>query len=842
MNIAFDATAILAGMSKNRGIGNYTYDQFKTMIEMDSENTYYFFNLFEEFYMKDKVKNGHVIDFYLFSGKSQELISDEEYKDIFGDIVKNFLAKYRIDVFYITSPFDSDAVHYQREWFDGVRTVATVYDIIPFVMKDTYLKNKAMYRFYMECVDMLRWVDEYLVISQSVKDDMMSYLRFPEDKIHVIYGAADSQIFRQICMSEQEKKELYEKFHIKGSYVICTGGDDDRKNLEGLIRAYARMEAKLMKQYQLVIVCKLSPQSVEKYTCITRELKIEERVILTNFVSTEDLIRLYNQAVLMAFPSLYEGFGLPIMEAWLCGTPVLTSKNSSLGEIAGEAAILVDAGSIASIADGLQLALAETDLEELAQKGKMRAEAFSWESTAEAALKVIHDLGKGNRCYKKESKINKIAMFTPLPPIQSGISDYSVDLLSQLENVFDIDVYIDQYSADYEEKENVHIYSAKKFPRRYKMYDRIIYQVGNSLYHEYMFPYIKKYPGIVVLHDYNLRSVLEAVYLFKTKKTGKFIENFMEDYDQEEKDTYMRQLNTPYNLSYEVNGFVTNYAQKIIVHSVFAKRKLLEKDISRNISYIPHYAVIERKPEIGKIRKELKIEEKCFLFASFGHIHETKRILPILDAFGRICMEISSINVKLYLIGKMDEELKDRFYTKVRELNISDRVFVSGYLPLDSFLKYIDAADVCLNLRYPYNGESSGTLMRSLAKGKCVIVNRIGSFGEVPENACVMIDDAAEMSESEEIGQIYKAMRRTMAAPFRKGVQNEAIKYAKSNLDLEKIGLQYVKVIKEENKKECGLKEIKIRSFAEKYLYAYTTEQINNLAKTLAFSVEGKEG
>lgn len=836
MNIAFDAAAILGPMSKHRGIGNYAYSQFKTMIQLDQKNTYYFFNVFEQFSMKDAVGKGNIVDIWFFTGKNHELISDEEYKEIYGDLVKTFLRKNQIDLFYITSPFDLGLTTYQKEWFDGVKTVATVYDIIPYVMKKKYLPDQVTYRRYMECVHMLRWVDAYLVISQSVKNDMISYLKFPKEKIHVIYGAADSKIYRQIHMTKQETDALFDKFQIQGNYIMCTGGDDDRKNIEGLIRAYSRLQKELLERYQLIIVCRLSRQAAEKYSFLIQQLHLKGRVIFTNFVPVQDLVRLYNQADLMAFPSLYEGFGLPVLEAWMCGTPVLTSDNSSLGEIGKDAAVLVKAECISDITKGLNYALTEADLEKLRRNAEKKLTVFNWETTARAALSVLSSFRVREAPASESSEIKKIAMFTPLPPIQSGISDYSADLISELEPEFEIDVYIDKYKAEFEERERVHIYPAKAFAKKQKMYDRIIYQVGNSLYHAYMFPYIKKYPGIVVLHDCDLKNVLEAMYLYKSDQPRKFIQNMLEDYDQTAVDTYMRQLNTAYTLNFEINGFVVNYAEKIIVHSQYAKKRLLSGNIGRQVQVIPLYAVIEHDHTVKHSGKKSGDGKECFVFAVFGHIHETKRVIPALTAFAHLCRQQPDRKLMFYFVGKMAKELEGRFREKVREYGLHERVYVTGYVSMKKFSEYLDMADVCVNLRYPYHGESSASFMRALAKGKCVIVNRIGSFCEIPEDACMMIRNAAGMSAGEEVEEIYQAMRLSMNESFRADIQNGAKRYAKDYLDLKKVGRQYVQAIKEKRKRN-GLNEEMLKKFAVKYVRNYTADEIKNMAITMAYTI-----
>jgi hypothetical protein len=351
----------------------------------------------------------------------------------------------------------------------------------------------------------------------------------------------------------------------------------------------------LINEYQLVVVCKLSVDSINKYTKVIEDNNVKGRVILTNFATNEELLMLYNLAHLMAFPSKYEGFGLPVVEAFACGTPVLTSNNSSLGEIAEGAAILVNPYNTKDITRGLVGALTNTDLDELIKQGFKKLELYKWETVAEITIKELKNLDiNKNDIFEKR----KIAFFTPLPPIKSGISDYSVDILNALSVYFDIDVYIDNgYSPNCELNSQISIYNHNQFIKNCNEYFDVIYQVGNSEYHVYMWDYIRRYKGTVVLHDYNLHGVAQFAALHKNNDEKQYKEILLYDYESDVVNDYIEKLhsgNTHIKIyDMETNGFITNHANKIIVHSNEAKEKLLKKDIHRNVKTISHYAKIE---------------------------------------------------------------------------------------------------------------------------------------------------------------------------------------------------------------------------------------------------------
>lgn len=840
MNIAFDSIAQLGPMSKNRGIGNYADAQFRTLINLDRDNHYFFFNIFDEtdVFGREELE-GLITENDFLCMRNGQFIEAENYQQLYGELVKNYIKKNRIDVFYITSPFDILVPIYRKEWFNGVKTVATVYDIIPYVMRDHYFPGMHDIDWYMERIEMLRWVDRLLVISQSVKDDLVNYLEFDPDKIDVIWGAP-SDMFREMEGLEKEEAAIREKYNIEGHFVMCTGGDDERKNIAELIKAFSMLPQTLLNKYQLVIVCKLQPASVDRYSELSRKCKIGDRVVLTNFVSNDELIQLYNLADLVAFPSVYEGFGLPIVEAWACGTGVVTSNNSSLGQIAGEAAVLVDPYSTKDIARGLQEAL-EGDLEALAQKGKERLKMFSWEKVAQQTCDSIEAVGRQANSINRKDNTPKtrIAFFSPLPPLQSGISDYSVDIIVALASYFDIDVYIDSgYTSDVALPENVSVISHKKYDSNRKLYRETVFQVGNSEYHVYMWPYIKKWGGLVVLHDYNMHGVVMAKFLGAQRDIKAYRKILEEDLDSAACDMCMAATDDWKKLDrlrtdVEINGFIINYARKIIVHSIEAKEKLLNKDIGRNVRHIPSYAKIKPLVDVQRGKSKLGISEKTVVFAAFGHVHRTKRAIQILKAFALLTDKYE--NAMLFFGGKMDTSLENEFDSTVAELHLKDKVKVTGYLDLDEFLDYMDATDICMNLRWPYNGETSGSLMRMLAKGKCIMVNDIGSFAEIPDDCCIKLPSVETMSENREVLSIYQAMQELcMNDDLRAKISTNARRYAERELDLEIIVKKYRDYILDNSEKVVTEELIgSLRGLITKL--ALNQQDVLRLARTLAY-------
>ena len=828
MNIGFDSSAMFGKGSKNRGIGNYSVSLFSTLIKNDKENNYFFLNCHEdtsfETYLDKKVSN--FCEEILYTGENLSLISSG-LQAIYGDILKTFLEKNKIDIFIITSPFDFSFPYYKKEWFGKVKVYCIVYDIIPYVMKNEYLRVKEKYNEYMEYLDAMRFCDRYLVISKSVKDDLVSYLSFDPNKIDIIYAGYDSH-FEIIDITQQEKNELYEKFNVHDGFIMCTGGDDYRKNIDGLIKAYSELPIELRKLHQLVIVCKISPTGMKIYNDLIVKLNLIGSVILTNFVSTEELIKFYNLAYLMAFPSKYEGFGLPVVEAWACGTPVLTSNNSSLGEIADDGAITVNPFSISDITKGLKYALTEADLDKLLEKGRKRNDSlFNWDKVAELTIKSINKTVPVNII---DDQKHRIAMFTPLTPIQSGISDYSEDIIRELSKYFDIDVFIDNgYSACAELPENVSVYPHTAYPSMSSKYFDTVYQVGNSEYHVYMYDYVAKYSGTVVLHDFNMTDI--AMFLRNNKK-AKIFKKFIEaDCNAEDAEKIYKNIMNPPVL----NGIVVNPATKIIVHDENNKRSLLERNFGKKIFVIPHYAKPENIPEnTDSLREKYGFNKNDIIFAAFGIIARSKRIIPLVKAFVKAAEDIP--NAKLLLCGKTDTLIDSELNSIINSSGVASKIKITGFTELNDFTNYMDICDICFNMRFPYRGESSGTLARALAKRKIIVVNKIGSFDSIPDNACIKLSNVEFMTEEEEINAIYDVMRiyandREQYLELAKNGRD----YAENVLDIKTTALKYREALLSPQRfaiTKPKFEEILTRITSDHY----ATSDLKKLAHTIAYS------
>jgi glycosyltransferase involved in cell wall biosynthesis len=228
--------------------------------------------------------------------------------------------------------------------------------------------------------------DKIITVSQNTKDDLVEMFNYNPNKIKVIYNGVDSSY--KLIDNKKLISEINNKYNTGENFLLYVGNIKPHKNIPVLLKALSNID----KQNKLVIVGKRDKAYDEIFDIIDQN-NLKDRIIFTGFVPDEDLILLYNAAALFVYPSLYEGFGLPPLEAMACGTPVITSNVSSLPEVVGDAAITVDPHNIKELSKKINKILSNKDLQnKMIQRGIERAKQFTWDKTARETIKVYEDV------------------------------------------------------------------------------------------------------------------------------------------------------------------------------------------------------------------------------------------------------------------------------------------------------------------------------------------------------------------------------------------------------------------------------------------------------------------
>jgi len=281
----------------------------------------------------------------------------------------------------------------------GARRIVTIHDAIPFRYgaQHNRLDN---WRFRLMLPLAARRADTVLTVSESAAHDLRHFLRLPEAHVRAIPNAVDGGL---APAEPAAIAATLDRYNLPRSYLLYVGGLNGRKNIAGLLEAFATVRSN-HPSLNLVIVGKRQWHAGSIDAALERHT-LEAYVRFTGYLPDADLPALYGGAAAFVFPSLYEGFGLPVLEAMACGAPVITSNVSSLPEVAGNAALMVDPRDTAALAGAIERLLTDSALAaEQRRKGLERAAQFSWQRTARETLAVYRQLlergsGAGRRTY-----------------------------------------------------------------------------------------------------------------------------------------------------------------------------------------------------------------------------------------------------------------------------------------------------------------------------------------------------------------------------------------------------------------------------------------------------------
>lgn len=354
------------------GVGRYTQNLLKSLVTIDQENEYVLFCHEETEKLAPEASNfiKKIVSQPVFSLASQLGWARE-------------VSQAKPDIFH--SP------HFVLPLLFSRRTVVTIHDLIPMLFPKN-LPSRATYVHYNTMIKLgVRKAQKIIAVSASTKNDLIRLVRIPPEKIVVIPEAADARY--KPVQDEQRWKQVKERQGIQRKFLLYVGNYKPHKNLVRLVKAFSQLPESLRKEHQLVLVGKKDKRYPEVGSLV-KKLNLKRDVTMLGFLSEDDLLMFYNAAQALILPSLYEGFGLPPLEAMACGTPVIASNVSSIPEVVGDAALLLsNQQDVNEIAKAMEKILTDENLrKDLRAKGLARAKQFSWKRTAEETLQVYREV------------------------------------------------------------------------------------------------------------------------------------------------------------------------------------------------------------------------------------------------------------------------------------------------------------------------------------------------------------------------------------------------------------------------------------------------------------------
>lgn len=372
------------------GVSWYTLNLIKAMLRYDQSNQYrLFYNCLKDISDRPELE-------YLANHRNVQIIRTKVPNKIFNYILQKIFHYPKIDsllggvdVFW--------APHLNFTYLSkNTRSIATIHDLSFWRYPEFFSRRKNFWHRLLGVGGkngFIQRFDKLIAVSENTKRDIVDLAGIPEERIKVIYSGV-SKIYRYFDRSQggDDLKELEEvriKYNLPKKFILYVGNLEPRKNINGLIEAFSLAAGGELSEFKLVIAGGVTWHAEEIYQAAEKS-PVKSQLMFLGYVDEEDKPALYNLASVLAYPSFYEGFGFPPLEAMACGTPVVASSVSSLPEIVGEAGILVDPYNLSAIAEALILAVKDEKLREtLKDKGLERAKIFNWRQTAKEYLDVF---------------------------------------------------------------------------------------------------------------------------------------------------------------------------------------------------------------------------------------------------------------------------------------------------------------------------------------------------------------------------------------------------------------------------------------------------------------------
>jgi glycosyltransferase involved in cell wall biosynthesis len=654
---------------------------------------------------------------------------------------------------HLCSPFELE-VPINRLWparaaSRGMRLAVTLYDLIPEIYPDRYLADPGLRRRYRARLELVRAADIVLAISETTADDAVDRLHLPQEKIVVVGAAASESYGPPVSRREALEAARAAVTGLEDRFVLYTAGMDDRKNFEGLFRAWARLPAAVRDRWQLVMVCAMEPLTRNHVEHLARGYGIEPRLLLPGFVPDAVLRLLYQSTDLFVFPSLYEGFGLPVAEALACGARTIGSNTSAVAELL-EPEARFDPASDDAIAAAIERALTD-DAQGAVLDGQALRALPSWDRVADRTAEAYERVLARPRPAARRRPL--VAFVTPLPPAVSGVAEFSFGLIAELRDYCDVHAFADGTCFVAAElgppraPDGVEVLPVRRLLEQERArggYDCVVYCLGNSEFHTGALAQLRHRSGIVLAHEVRLTDLYALSVDEPGAAPGGFAACLEAMYEGLPLGTGAEGRITPEaaeRMGVLMAAEVVALADRFVVMSHFAADRVrLDVDAE-------HADRVLVLPFGGRdvVEDATPAEARAPLVASFGIVNEIKQnalLISALPAIRERCPEAS-----LAFVGPCADGERVRLTELAAALGVSDHVVVTGAVTDVEYASWLDRAAVAVQLRRTANGECSATVADCLATGAVAIVTRIGASRDLPAGGVVGVDPSVAAAE-----------------------------------------------------------------------------------------------
>jgi glycosyltransferase involved in cell wall biosynthesis len=710
-------------------------------------------------------------------------------------------------IYHVTSPFEGPTpfVTLDEQWprwarRPGTRLVVTLHDLIPLIFSEHYIDPDPIHMSrWLARLGMVRTADHILAVSQRTATDAVEHLQFDESRITVIDAGTSVQIASMVGSREEAAKILQGKFPgLRDGFLFYVGGGDWRKNVTGLIEAYARLPEQFRERHQLVITYKLDPEARQNLEGFAGGLGIHgDQLLLTGFVPDRELSALYRRCGLFVFPSLYEGAGLPILEAMACGAPVIGSNVSSVPEILGDRRATFDPADPDEIAARIARTLDDDEeLERLHRASAERTAHFTWDRVARRAIEGYERAlaAPGHRDISPRRR-GRLAVFTPWPPEPSGAAAYSRQLVERLADHAEVDVIVaggavsEVYDRSLEPR--VRIWSAGDFDwvNELRDFDRCLYVLGNSPLHRHALEALLGRPGVVIAHDVRFGALYRSLEPGWVENPLWIREKLYEMYGDRIPAAELRRAPDDPGIEAQFGIYMSQEvqarAEKLLVHSRYAA-DVLRMDRGPGAPGAETLVVGRGIPEAA-IRRNGGAPDSGTTVLSHGAGEHAEAIDLLMHAFGAIAQERAG--ARLVLLGRLEPGAEVRLGETATNLGLREGVHLAGRLEGDEYWRALASADVAVELRTSSDGEASASVCDCLAARVPTVVSSVGWLDELPDPAVLHVPRECAP------GELAGAIRRVLDEPdLRERIRAAQEEHAAAN-SYERVAERYAEIL-----------------------------------------------
>jgi len=352
------------------GVSEYTLNLVKAILAQDRENEY------KLFYNSGRDISGRMPE---FKNENAEIASTHYPNKIFNYLLQKTLRYPEIDkmlgvdIFWLPNP---NFISLSRK----AKKILTIHDLSWLRCPNFFSLRRNLWHYIINIKKLIRESDKIIAVSENTKNDIMDLTGVSGSKVEVIYSGIDEEL-RVIGKNDQSLKEVKKKYNLADKFILFLGTQEPRKNIVGLIKAYNEFRKNSAGGKEVELVIAGGKGWKERRTVNEwKKSKYQEDIKFLNYIPRQDKVYLYNLASVFVYPSFYEGFGFPPLEAMACGLPTITAFSSSLPEVAGEVSLLVDPYKTGEIAQAIERVLSDDNLKnDLIERGREKASEFSWQ-------------------------------------------------------------------------------------------------------------------------------------------------------------------------------------------------------------------------------------------------------------------------------------------------------------------------------------------------------------------------------------------------------------------------------------------------------------------------------